>query len=196
MIQQKRKEKREEKILLRLDEFNFATRRQLQITENLGGDRNAHRILHRMEKDKTISSFRREQKIYYLSNRGKERIGSNQSTLKRNKIQHTLMRNDLYIKLGMPSTWKKESPIKKGEEVILIPDAIFKKNNQYYFVEVDNKQTMRTNNDKIKKYKDVFKSVFRTHGYHPILIWYTLSEVRKNRLAESCEKQGIKYKIY
>lgn len=100
MIQQKKRIKREEKILLRLDEFNFATRKQLQVAENLGGDRNAQRVLQRMEKDRTISSVRREQKIYYLSNRGKEVIGSNQSKLKRNKIKHTLMRNDFYIEAG------------------------------------------------------------------------------------------------
>lgn len=103
MIQQEKREQREERILLRLDKLNFATRKQLQIIENLGGDRNAHRILHRMEKSKLLSTVRYEKKIYYLSNRGKERVGSNQSKLKRDKIKHTLMRNDMYIKLGMPA---------------------------------------------------------------------------------------------
>src|SRR5690625_4707994 len=136
MIQQKKRQKREERILLRLGEFNFATRRQLQITENLGGDRNAQRILQRMEKDRFISSVRREQKIYYLSNRGKERIGSNQSRLQRNKIKHTLMRNDLYIKLNMPSDWKKEVPVNLNNEK-LIHDALYMKNIKYIFVYID-----------------------------------------------------------
>src|SRR5690625_5486334 len=94
------RQKREKKILYHLKRLNFAKRKQLQVIENLGGDRNAQRVLKRMEKDRTLLSVRHEQKIYYLSNRGKERIGSNQSRLKRNKIKHTLMRNDLYIKLG------------------------------------------------------------------------------------------------
>jgi len=195
MIQRRKREKREERILLRLDEFNFATRRQLQIAENLGGDRNAHRILYRMEKDKTISSIRREQKIYYLSNRGKERIGSNQSRLKRNKIKHTLMRNDLYIKLGMPSTWKKEVPVNFNNET-LIPDAMYMENGKYMFVEIDNVQTMRTNYDKIKKYKELSKIIFKQYSHHPTLIWYSLSNVRKEKLKKACEKHQVKYKIY
>lgn len=195
MIQQKERQKREEQILLRLNELNFATRKQLQVIENLGGGRNAHRILHRMEKDKSLSSIRREQKIYYLSNRGKERIGSNQSRLKRNKIKHTLMRNDLYIKLGMPHNWKNESrSIFNGNEII--SDARFKRNGYYHFVEIDNIQTMKTNFNKIKKYKELFTLIYRQHSHHPTLIWYTLSTTRKEKLETACRKAGIKYQIY
>lgn len=196
MIQQKKKERREERILLRLDELNYATRKQLQIIEGLGGDRNAHRILYRMEKDRSISSIRKEQKIYYLSNRGKERIGSNQDRLKRNKIKHTLMRNDLFIKLEMPETWKKEVPVKKGNDVLLIADAMFKRDGRFYFVEVDNVQTMRTNYDKIKKYKELSSMIYEQYQHTPVLIWYSLSEVRKKNLEKACEKQGVKFKIY
>src|SRR5690625_6246809 len=154
-MQQKKRQKREERILSHLDRLNFATRKQLQVIENLGGDRNAQRVLKRMEKDRTLLSVRHEQKIYYLSNRGKERIGSNQSRLKRNKIKHTLMRNDLYIKLGLPSTWKNEVPININGETLLIADAMYTKGKNYYFVEIDNVQTMRTNYEKIKKYKQL-----------------------------------------
>lgn len=195
MIQQKNRQKREERILLCLNELNFATRKQLQIIEDLGGDRNANRILHRMEKDKSLSSIRNEQKIYYLSNRGKERIGSNQSKLKRNKIKHTLMRNDLYIKLGMPNDWKNESTSKFNNDE-LISDARFSRNGQFHFVEIDNVQTMKTNYDKIKKYKELFNLIYKQYFHHPTLIWYTLSEVRKEKLQKACEKSGIKYQIY
>lgn len=193
MIQQKRREKREEKILLRLAEMNFATRKQLQVVERLGGDRNAQRILQRMEKDRTISSMRREQKIYYLSNRGKEAIGSNQSKLKRNKIKHTLMRNDLYIRLNMPETWKKEVPVRVADETLLISDAMFTVGDSHFFIEIDNVQTMRTNYDKIKKYKELSNMM---QGKRLTLIWYTLSKVRQDKLTSACEKASIKYKIY
>lgn len=196
MIQQKKRIKREEKILLRLDEFNFATRKQLQVAEKLGGDRNAQRVLQRMEKDRTISSVRREQKIYYLSNRGKEAIGSNQSKLKRNKIKHTLMRNDFYIEVGMPSTWRKEVPINVEGELFLIADAMYSIGNDQYFVEVDNVQTMRTNYDKIKKYKELSDIIYKHNNRHITLVWYTLSKVRKEKLRKECERHGVKYKIY
>lgn len=195
MIQQEKRRLREEKILLRLDELNFATREQLQILENLGGDRNAQRILCRMEKEKLISSIRYEMKIYYLSNRGKERVGSNKSKLQRDKIKHTLMRNDLYIKLNMPSSWENDKTVTFNNEVI-IPDAIYKEKGIYHFVEIDNVQTMKTNIEKIKKYKELFRIIFNEYRQHPVLVWYSLSDVRKQKLKEACQKYGIKFKIY
>lgn len=194
-MQQKKRQKREERILSHLDRLNFATRKQLQVIENLGGDRNAQRVLKRMEKDRTLLSVRHEQKIYYLSNRGKERIGSNQSRLKRNKIKHTLMRNDLYIKLDMPSNWKNEVPINVNGKTLLIADAMYTKGKNYYFVEIDNVQTMRTNYDKIKKYKQLFDMILE-QGKYPMLIWYTQSKIRKEKLEKSCKKNGVNYQIY
>lgn len=178
-----------------LDKLTYATREQLQIINDLKGDRNAHRILYRMEKDRLISSVRTERKIYYLSNRGKERIGSNQSELKKSWITHTLMRNDLYIKLGMPKDWKKEVPASVNDEVVLIADAMFTKEDKFHFVEIDNKQTMRNNYDKIKKYKKLSKVIFDNYKHYPTLIWYTHSNIRKDKIKNACEKHKLRYKI-
>lgn len=168
----------------------------MQIAEDLGGERNAQRILRRMERDRSIACTRRECKVYYLSNRGKERIGSNQSKLGRNKIRHTLLRNDLYIKLGMPDNWETEVPINIGGETILIADAMYEKDGRYIFVEIDNVQTMRTNYDKIKRYKELSTTFFKQRGQHLSLAWYSLSDVRKKKLRAACEKSQIKYEIY
>ncbi|WP_163583482.1 replication-relaxation family protein [Gracilibacillus saliphilus] len=195
MKHQEKRKLREEKILLRLDDLNFATREQLQVLEQLGGDRNAHRILHRMEKEKLLAAVRYEKKIYYLSNRGKERVGSNQRKLKRDKIKHTLMRNDLYIKLGMPNDWRKEVPVKYGENT-LIPDAMFKKNGIYCFVEIDNVQTMKTNYEKIKKYKELSRIIAKQYKHVPKVIWYTSSGTRREKLKEACVQNGLKFEIY
>lgn len=195
LVQQEKWIKRQEQILSRLDELTYATRDQLQVIENLGGSRNAHRILFRMEKEKSIASVRMERKVYYLSNKGKERIGSKQGKLERSWIAHTLMRNDLYIKLGMPDSWRNEQPIKWGDKQI-IPDATFFKGGQYNFVEIDNTQTMRTNEDKIQLYKDLSHVIFKQYKHHPTLIWYTLSDVRKEKLADACKKAGLKFEIY
>ena len=195
MIQQEKWKQRQERILLRLDKLTYATREQLQVIENLGGDRNAHRILHRMEKDKAIKSIRAERKIYFLSNRGKEQIGSKQGELKRSWITHTLMRNDLYIMLGQPKDWRKEVPINFNADQ-LIPDAMFKRDGKFHFVEIDNEQAMRTNYDKIKKYKELERVILGRYKHKPTLIWYTLSSARKEKLQEACEKAGIQFKIY
>ena len=190
LVQQVKKQQREEQILMSLDKLVYANRKQLQIVNDLKGERNAQRILQRMEKDKMISSIRTEQKIYFLSNRGKERIGSNQGELNKKLLVHTLMRNDLYIKLGMPKSWIKEKPIKVDGEVFLIPDASFNKEGKLYFVEIDNQQTMKTNVEKVMKYKKLSSAGDFT------LVWYTLSEIRKQKIKEACTKAGLKYVIY
>lgn len=195
LAQQLKRQQREEKILLSLNDMTYATRKQIQIVNNLGGDRNAQRILQRMEKDGLIKAVRYEMKIYYLSNKGKQQIGSNKGDLNKSQIIHALMRNDLYICLGMPKTWEVERPVVWGSEK-LIPDARFTQRNEYHFVEIDNKQTMATNIEKIKKYKDLSKVIFNQYGHHPTLIWYTLSEARKKKLHDLCKKYGLKYVVY
>lgn len=195
MLQQVKRQQREEKILSSLDELTYATREQLQIINNLGGDRNAQRILQRMEKEKLINAVRYEKKIYYLSNKGKQQIGSNQGELKKSQIIHVLMRNDLYIRLGMPKEWYKEKQIKWGDNK-LIPDVTFRKHGEYHFVEIDNRQTMKTNEEKIKKYKKLSHVIFQQYNHRPTIIWYSLSEIRKKKLKQLCEKYSIKYRIY
>jgi len=195
MIQQVKKQQRHEQILLSLDNLTYATQQQLQVINKLGGDRNAHRILHDMEKDKIISSIRTERKIYFLSRQGSEQIGIDHIELKKAEIPHVLMRNDLYIKLGMPADWKKEQPIKWGDHR-LIPDVTYRVNNEYHFVEIDYRQQMRTNYEKIEKYTSLSKAIFNTYKHHPTLIWYTLSDVRNGKLKEACTKAGVKFSIY
>ncbi|OEH53073.1 hypothetical protein AQ616_18730 [Oceanobacillus sp. E9] len=195
MLAQLQRQQRDEQILLSLDKLTYATREQLQIINNLGGDRNAQRILARMEKDKLLLSARLEKKIYYLSNKGKQLIGSAQGILSKKEVTHALMRNDLYIELGLPKDWRKERPVTWGDKK-LIPDATFKRNGEFYFIEIDNQQTMATNIEKIKKYKDLSYIIHQQYNHRPTLIWYTLSEIRKKKLKELCEKSSIKYEIY
>ncbi|MEK4305836.1 replication-relaxation family protein [Oceanobacillus sp. FSL K6-0251] len=195
MLAQVKRQQRDEQILLSLDSLTYATREQLQIINNLGGDRNAQRVLSRMEKDKLLLAARMEKKIYYLSNKGKQIIGSNQGKLNKKEITHVLMRNDLYIKLGMPSDWKKERPVKWGENK-LIPDATFRKAGEYHFIEIDNQQTMATNTEKIKKYKELSHVIFKQYNHRPTVIWYAASDLRKKKLENLCVKNGLKFEVY
>src|SRR5690625_2066926 len=176
MLRLKKKIQRQEEILSSLYELTYATSEQLKIINNLSSDRNARRILYEMEQDGLIKSTMRYRKIYYISNKGSDSIARGNKRLKKSEIEHTLMRNDLYIELGMPQTWKKEAKIIIDDKVILISDARFKRNGKYYFVEIDNKQSMRTNIEKIKKYNDIFRMIYRQDKYNPTLIWYTLSD--------------------
>ena len=187
---------RDEEILLTLDKLGYATRKQLQIICNLAGDRNASRILRRMELDKSIQSLRMEYKVYSLTYRGKERIGSS-TDVRTGHVEHTLMRNDLYIRLGMPRDWKTEMEIMyNDQQERMVCDAVFSKNSEWQFVEVDNQQTMKNNYNKLKNYSIMRKDIFRQFNHHPTVIWYTVSETRKQKLEGWMRELGIKGRVY
>lgn len=196
MLRLRNKVIRQEEILSSLIDLTYATSNHLRTILNLGSDRNARRILFEMEGDGLIRSFREERKIYYTTNKGCDSIGRGNTRLKRSEVNHALMRNDLYIQLGMPSDWSKEAKIVINGEVTLISDARFKHAGKYYFVEIDFKQSMRTNYDKIKRYADVFTVIKENNGYYPHLIWYTLSDTRKEKLRKACEKHALNFRIY
>ena len=195
MMQTEKKYQRWENICLKLADMGYATRRQLQLICNLGGDRNAGRILLSMERDKLIQSERREQKVYYLTHRGKEMVGST-SDIRTGHMEHTLMRNDLYIRLGMPESWQTEVPIQYSEQERIICDALYMKGNEYHFVEVDHKNTMKNNYDKIKKYAIIKRYVFKQMHHTPTVIFYTVSENRKEKLEACMQEHGVKGRVY
>ncbi len=195
MLQSEKKNLRWEQIVLRLEELGFATRKQLQAICNLGSDRNAARILLAMERDKLIHSERKEFKVYYTSNKGKSLIGST-SDVRIGQMNHTLMRNDLYIKLGMPDGWDTEVPIQLSADEEMIVDAMYMKNNEYHLVEIDYRNSMKNNREKLEKYKIVKRHLWKTCRHHPTVIWYTVSENRKQRLEEWMREYGIKGRVY
>lgn len=187
----KRMINRQERVLSTLADLTYATSDQINGIERLGSDRNARRILYEMEKDKLVDSIRLGCKVYFNTRKGSDLIGRNNPRLKRSEIEHSLLRNDAYALLGYPRNWRKEVPIKKNGELYVKADAAYSKDGRIYFVEVDNRATMQTNIAKIKRYSTVFTSL-RTDA---TLVWYTLVNARKKRLAETCDKFGINYRI-
>ena len=145
-----------------------------------------------MESDKLIASLRREKKVYYVIYKGSDFIGRNNPRLKQLEIDHALLRNDLYIRLGCPKDWRKEVPININGEKALVADAVFTKGNVIYFVEVDNRTSMQTNNSKIKRYAEVFNGLNRP----ATLVWYTLINSRKVKLRKTCEMVGVNCRIF
>lgn len=194
MRKQQERLAREEKILSNLDKLGFANRRQLQIINELGGDRNANRILKEMEKDKLVKAIRFEEKVYFVAGSGKERIGSGKAERK-GLIVHTLMTNDLYIYLGMPSTWTLNQTIDinyQGQDLVIIPDAWYQQKGKHHFVEVDNMQQMKTNKEKIKKYKKLSEAIYDQQRHYPSILFYTLTEGRKRALEDAIQKEELK----
>lgn len=196
--QTEKKKQRHEAILLTLDELGFATKEHLRMIHNLGGHKNAYRILKEITEEGYIQFKRLQENIYYLTKEGRELIGSSKEIKWNQNVDHVLMRNDLYVLLGCPDNWKNEPQVKlqfkKGltyKEISFRPDARFYQDGIHHFVEIDNTQSMAENKKKLKQYiefRDYFIDEFRSE---PKIIFFTKSELRKKRLLEWREELNI-----
>lgn len=195
MLQKEKRRLREDRILSRLDEFGFATREQLQLACDLSGDRNAMRILAEMESEKLIGSYREERKVYFVTNRGYNRIGSTKQPTKGRASTHTLMRNDAFMLLGMPKNWRKEAPLKySGGEIVC--DAFYKDGGEYVFVEVDCEQKMANNYEKLQRYKQLASEMKPQFNHTPSVVYYTTTELKRRKLAQYMKELGVKGQVY
>ncbi|MCU9614060.1 replication-relaxation family protein [Caldibacillus lycopersici] len=172
------KQQRIENILLSLKKFDYLTRKQIQTIHNLKGDRNANRILNDMER--YLHSFRHGlEKVYYLSKDGRERVKCDIIRKKTPQVQHFLLRNQLWIHLKCPSTWKNEVRI-TADKVSIVCDATFICNKAPCFVEVDVSQPMIKNKSKIDRYRKIKE--LTGQNFH--LIWLTELDSRKSKINE------------
>lgn len=186
--------KREEAILLLLKKHDFLTRDQIGAYFKLGTKRNINKVLYRIS-DYLLSIRDGYQSIYYLSKEGREYVECNKIRKKGNHVQHTIIRNQLWMYYGFPRDWQNEIKIKDldGKEILRC-DAKFSVNGFHHFVEIDNLQTMKENREKIKRYKSIVDDFLKQFGYYPTLVWVTRTERRRKQLEQSCE--GLKSKVY
>lgn len=138
-----------------------------------------------------VTSFRDTENVYYLSKNGRERVGSQVIRKKTLQARHHLMRNDVFINEGRPSSWKVEMKLEVKGKVTIIADAVFKRNDNFHLVEVDHAQKMSVNRSKIDKYRLLFSlGVLK----QPKMIWITTTEYRRKQLSKLL--QGMDHKIY
>lgn len=176
-----------EEILLSLKKCDYLSREQLQKMHRLGQDRNAQRILSNM--NEFISHFTEDRKkIYYLNAAGREMVQAEKVRKKTPLVNHYLMRNDLFIAKGRPSTWENEVKISVND-ISLIADAAFIFNKLHQFIEIDYKQSMSKNIQKINKYKKLY-----TYNPQFVLIWVTTTAYRKKRIVDLCKE--LKCQVY
>lgn len=183
---------RQEQILLLLQKFDFLTRDQLNKYFNLGSVRNTNYVLN------SLSEFLHcvrngYQSIYYLSREGRLYVECDKVRKKGSHVEHTVMRNEMWMYFKCPADWKNEVKISNSKSYV-IADASFNLDGFQCFVEVDNLQSMKENREKIKRYKELMQSIVMKLGYYPTLIWLTTTELRRKQLEEEC--QGLKVKVY
>ena len=189
---------RQEQILLSLKRFDYLTVKQMQKLHDLKSDSNAYRVIRQI--DHYTSVFKDEGiNVYYLNKNGREYVYSNKVRTKLTTASHYLMRNDLYIHLGMPGTWQNEIRMKyelNNEKITVVADAHYTSisipQQKHHIIEIDHLQKMQKNKIKIEKYRRLIeKGVFKGM---PRLVWVTTTPYRKKLLSELLD--GLDYIVY
>lgn len=178
-----------------MKKLDYLTRSQIQRIHDLKSDRNAQRVLKNMEE--YLNVIKDTESIYYLNAKGRELVGCDKVRKRTGNVSHYIMRNYLYIAFRCPSTWRNEIRIKSGktkkDTITCVADALFKQGDAYCIVEVDNTQSMKRNQKKIEKYREL-----RQRGAFgmmaPIFIWITTTEYRKKELLEL--HKGLNVHVY
>ena len=153
----------------------MATIKHLRGIHDLKSYRNACFILKKIEPYVNTTFFNKE-KVYYLNKDGRSLIGSTKEVKRNQNIEHTLLKNDVYLYLNCPIDWQSEAVLEyaveepnaygiiiKGMSVLtknkMVADAMYKRNGYTHIVEIDNTRHMQDNHKKIKSYVDCFKSL-------------------------------------
>lgn len=191
---------RQEQVLSLLKRFDYLTIKQFRQLIDLGGERNAYRVIKQLEP--YLSVFKDEgTNVYYLNKNGREYVNSKRKRTKLTTAQHYLIRNNLFIRLGKPYTWQNEVLLgyeteNKKHDINVVADAHFTKHSipfpKDHIVEIDNTQKMKKNAIKIDKYRRLTeRGVFKVR---PKLIWVTTSPYRQKALKELCD--GMEAEVY
>lgn len=164
--------------------LDLLSRSQLQEIHQLGGNRNASRVMKQLEP--YVSVIRRaDDSIYFLNKAGRERVGSENVITKSTPYHHTLLRNDVYC-YYKPRMWKNEYEI-KVRDFHIRSDAVFMIKDKHFLLEVDNEQKMSVNKEKLNEYfrfmnADIWQK--SNKGTFPTILFYVLSDYRKAKLLE------------
>jgi hypothetical protein len=176
---------------LSLSSLQALSRSQLQHMFSLGSKRNANRVLQGIRE--YTNTKRIGEDVYYLNKNGAELVGGEATIRANSPLEHIVMRNDIYIFYHYPSDWKAEARTRwteGGKEYSIVSDARFTYHEQKYFLEVDIQQKMAENKRKIEKYAYLFR-VMQRRDEESILLWYTISEVKKKQLEKWCKEYGV-----
>lgn len=182
-IQSHIKLNRQMTILTSIRKLKFATRRHLMAVHDMGGIRNANRIL------KDLSPYvnkvvHQKEHVYYLNKKGRELFDDTEKIVPNSRLVHSLMRNEAWLYLFCPDDWRIEEPIRyklNDKKKTIIPDVKFKDGEGILnAVEIDRTQMMNVNSEKMSRYKE-FTSYYKQkyNGKVPIIHFFTLTEYRQ-----------------
>ena len=203
-----RSTERIEQLLTTIDILHLATIKHLRGIHDLKSYRNACKVLRQLE-PYTFVTYWNKQKVFYLNKLGRDMIGSNKEVKRNQNLEHTLLRNDVYIYLNKPITWQTEAEISysvpqqhkqlgiivKGVSSVtktrVIADAKYTRNGYTHLVEIDNSRHMPDNLKKIKAYAECFK-----HLDTPRLEIFTTSLTRKRKFETWLKEYTLRGEVF
>ncbi|MGW6150771.1 replication-relaxation family protein [Bacillus mycoides] len=187
-------------ILTSIRKLKFATRRHLMAIHDLGGIRNANRILKDLSSFVNSTVYRKEY-VYYLNKKGRALFDDTEKIVPTIRLAHSLMRNEAWLYLFCPDDWQIETPIRykvNDNKKTIIPDVKFRDEEGILnAVEIDRTQMMKVNAEKMSKYKELtlyYKSKY--NGKIPIIHFFTVTKYRGKKLEELAAKYDIFVKVY
>lgn len=189
-----------EDILMRISLLDYVTVEQISRMFDLKGKSNKYRVIRQLKpylntfKDGNVN-------VYALNREGRTWVNTEKKRGHIDNFDHHLMRNDLYIYLGCPATWRNEIIVKYtsqyefGERTTSVRTDAHYVTDRHHVIEIDNQQKMKDNVKKIDKYRTLIgKGTFSGWGGMPELIWVTRSSHRKKALLDLCD--GLDVTVY
>ncbi|WP_144524700.1 replication-relaxation family protein [Bacillus sp. DE0042] len=199
-IQSHMKINRHMAILATIRKLQFATRRHVMSVHDMGGIRNANRIMHDL-KPYLSKTMQGKEYVYYLNKEGHALFGDDGKVVSRGKLAHALLRNEAWLYLFCPDDWQIETDIryiKNKEKKKIVPDVKFRNEEGIlHAVEVDRSQKMKVNEEKLKKYEELTQIYKQKHnGKVPVIHFFTVTKYREMRLEELATKYDVFVKVY
>ncbi|MCP8970588.1 replication-relaxation family protein [Ectobacillus sp. SYSU M60031] len=180
------------KILILIKQLHFATRRHLMAVLDLGGIRNANRILKELQPYLNIHTYRKEH-VYSLNKAGRLLFGEEGKSFTAHMVAHAMLRNEAWLMMGCPDDWQIETMIRykiEDKKKTILPDVkLLDDQGILCAVEIDRAQKMKANEVKLQKYAELTKYYReRYNGRKPIIYFFTITSYRCMKLEQLAAK--------
>ncbi|TXR66524.1 hypothetical protein DN400_28970 [Bacillus sp. AR8-1] len=187
-------------ILTSIRKLKFATRRHLMAVHDMGGIRNANRILKDLSPYVNNAVYQKEY-VYYLNKKGRELFDDTEKIVPNSRLAHSLMRNEAWLYLFCPDDWQIETTIRykvDDKKKTIIPDVKFRdEEGTLNAVEIDRTQMMIVNAEKMSRYRE-FSLYYKNkyNGKVPLIHFFTMTEYRQKKLEQLAAKYDVYAKVY
>ncbi|HEF1855860.1 TPA: replication-relaxation family protein [Bacillus cereus] len=186
-------------ILATIRKLRFATRRHLMSVHEMGGIRNANRIM------KDLSSYtskvtHNKEYVYYLNQSGHKLFGEGK-VVHHSRVAHAILRNEAWLYLYCPDDWQIETEIryiKDNKKKKIVPDVKFRDEDSIlHAVEIDRTQKIVVNEEKLKCYEELTKIYKQKYnGKVPVIHFFTITKYREQKLEQLAAKYDVFVKVY